>query len=323
MTNSNLKVDRTSYPGTFVGGSRDRLAEEYGSDPQRSHYAGMLVDDLRTSVGLYSLQTRARDHVRIEPDSDANRRYVSDSIGKQRAAAAIQQLLRTSASAMALTGKAIFEVALLREPEGNNTKGIRLFPLSYSTTLVPFFGAIQHLSGQAAETQGSNWVWISRSNLLVIHLPDHLRSGWRSMMQTLVEFSNPLMPDFALPSSPEEQSDRVPFDLEEFQLSSKIAIARATRDIGWNGRSTFSDEQNSFLATLRYLRWIRTRIEVRDAILDALNQVYDRFVNITGVQVRVELENVIIKEEVESAQNDLLSGNTPLEAIYDRFRSKP
>jgi hypothetical protein len=74
----------------------------------------------------------------------------------------------------------------------------------------------------------------------------------------------------------ESSSRRTGEDFSEIHRRYIIAVARATRDFGWNGRGLFTEHSADFHFVTRELRWRRLGIEIRDQILADLGECFRR-----------------------------------------------
>lgn len=110
---------------------------------------------------------------------------------------------------------------------------------------------------------------------------------------------------------------------EEFSVARRrhdVALARATRDLGWNGRGQFRDHMADFHATVRELRWKRFCITMRDHLLATVQGLFLKVGRSFGEAPLLVVEGLPSADQVLAAESHLSSGGTPFESLLKEFR---
>jgi len=98
-----------------------------------------------------------------------------------------------------------------------------------------------------------------------------------------------------------------------------VALARATREIGWNGRGMFNEQSADFHLILRQLRWKRFCIEIRDQIIATLSRVFTKVGLMFGESSKLQLKDLPTRNDVDNAEKQLKAGGTRFDLLLKRF----
>lgn len=122
----------------------------------------------------------------------------------------------------------------------------------------------------------SEVIELTPENILTFELPAYIRNHYTTMMGALyAQGEVASVPDFVLPSMKGEIAP-IPFDLSKFNRDQKMAVAEATKLIGWNARQIPDDVFiTEYYYLHRFLLFERFKLEVRESILSTLNEGAD------------------------------------------------
>ena len=97
-----------------------------------------------------------------------------------------------------------------------------------------------------------------------------------------------------------------------------IAVARATRDLGWNGRGLWNELSADYHYVSRHLRWKRFGIEVRDRILANIAECFRRIGKTFGENPKLIVRNLPTIQDVEEAEAKLRTDKTRFDVLLNR-----
>ena len=96
-------------------------------------------------------------------------------------------------------------------------------------------------------------------------------------------------------------------------------LARATRELGWNGRGIFQDRIADFHWAVRELRWRHFCIDLRDEVLSRLKDAFTRSGALLGAHPRLVVEGLPTPAKIHEAQNRLKAGGTRFDTLLELF----
>lgn len=141
---------------------------------------------------------------------------------------------------------------------------------------------------------------IPRSRMLIIEMPREL-GGSRGLLRTmraLSHASRSAFPELAI-AELNQSGPKSGFDFAVHRKETELHVARATRFIGWPMRSTADETTLEFYRLHRYLRFERSKIIIRDHILDRLNDALSRAGKELGFNARIALSGERTRRQCE------------------------
>jgi hypothetical protein len=136
-------------------------------------------------------------------------------------------------------------------------------------------------------------------------------------MEELMDLANRIIPDFAL--KPGDGPQRIPYDSSQHFRSQHVAVAAATKALGWNARGLFSDDTLEYYELHRQLRFERFKIALREGILTTLNSTLQRVGRELGFSAKLHIEGLPIHSDVERADEMLASGSGTFRDVLEPF----
>ncbi len=269
----------------------------------------MLIQDVSNAVLPVPGYTKAKYEIQLVP-TDANLeelivKALKDRGHRRSLTDAAYDFFQECASTMTAFGRADYEIVYLSNAEGK----IVTFTLSriQPLTLVSRRGRVwQYVPKRIAHERdlSSQYVELVPLDILSFRLPIHFQRKHRQMMESLAFMSINFLPDFTMSNLKGET--RVPFDLGEFSRVQKIALARSTREIGWNGRQLFRERTLEYYFFYRHLVFERFKCEMRNSIVETLNLGIQRAgakigfegsLNIVGLATLADIEHALSRLE--------------------------
>lgn len=292
-----------------------------------SHYTRMLIEDVHNGVMPYSVMSKWPLSARVEPPSPEAEEFIEDAISdrdyRSRLYEVVAKFVHDCSSWMMTYGRAIYEIAYLYNAEDIPVAFVLLHILPPSVKLEG--GKLMQHVPESVKRQRellSDVIELSPENIVIFELPAYMRDDYAAMMSALYsQGSITAMPDFVLKGMKGEIAP-VPFDLNKFSRDQNMAVAEATRLIGWNARQIADDKfVSEYYYFHRFLLFEHFKIEVREAILRKLNEGIARAGKKLGFAGQIVLEGVPSSAIIQDAQKRLEQGGTKFNDIMKPFHA--
>lgn len=101
--------------------------------------------------------------------------------------------------------------------------------------------------------------------------------------------------------------------------SYEVALARATREIGWNARGSFQEHVAAYHSVARALRWKRFCIEIRDQILAVLAEAFAKAGKPFNERPVLTVRNLPTLSDVDDAEKKLRAGGVGFDELLKPF----
>jgi hypothetical protein len=152
-------------------------------------------------------------------------------------------------------------------------------------------------------------------SLLVFTAPPKLQRAIREMRLSLWQLN-----DLALSSlaSIAFQS-KIPYDYSVHRQMLEIALAAATREVGWNARGLFRDRTLSYYQVYMYLVFERFKLRLRDAFLTTLNEGLRRIGARMKFEAQIQVSGLPTQHEIDSASEELKIGFKAFTVLIEPF----
>ena len=99
-----------------------------------------------------------------------------------------------------------------------------------------------------------------------------------------------------------------------------MALAKITKDFGWDARNSFEKEALEYYLLYRYLKFEKFRIELRNSILDTLNVGLELVGKQLGFDSKILVDGLPTLDEVQASYNHLLQGDIPFSEVLEPFQ---
>lgn len=287
-------------------------------------YPHMLLQDI--SVSIMPIGGRAQNkafRVAVTPEDDRAEQLVAYAIGRnghrEELGAALSGFVAECAQLVMAFGAAHYELVYFFD-DGSES------PVEFTLTLIQpgsvkrrRGGFVQHIPASVAKKEGfPEYVWLPNERVLAFGLPNRLRGYVARAMDSLAVMSGKTLPPFVLEERLVE-STTSPFDVEAYNRAHKVALAAATRRIGWNARGLLQGETLEYYWLYRFLVFERFKIELRTEILTVLNQGIERAGREMGFSVRLGVEGLPTLNDVAAALGALAAGQGSFKQITGPF----
>ncbi|HEY4129453.1 MAG TPA: hypothetical protein VGM50_02495 [Gemmatimonadaceae bacterium] len=308
-----------------------------------SHYAHMFVDDVHSHLFPIGGEVKkdggpaATLVVDSGADSSLIERMVTfgfgvrDTYARHEFAAAFVEWATYCAHSLIRTGRAWFELAPIRSPALSQPVGFRILPI-YAGTVhrrYRWWGpyvqrvASSTLTDEDDETNpvedtSHTAIELGRADrIFEVALPAHLREFHRAAVR-LADLGEDHFPSFMMPSFAAGPT-RVPYDFDVFRRTEQVAVAAATRRIGWYGRGTFNDYQTEYYSMARRLQFERMLHDLREVMFVSANKILERAGAAIGFRAHIAQGALPTVDDINHATSMLEEGQISAAALLERF----
>ena len=297
-----------------------------GSVPNYHSISGThgLIDNVHLSIMPYRGSKMKSFRVALNPANQEVEALLEESIGRRDQrdlVEAVSEFVRDCAALVMGDGKATYEIAYQHD---ENDKPVSFMLLEVHPGSVRAKGKrlVQYVPPIVARERKlkGNFIDLTPEKFVFFELPAYVRPEFEPMMNALAARSDNVFPDFVL-SGMEEKGPRIPFDIEQFDRTKKMAVAQASKLIGWNGRFMIgSGFVTEYYQWHRLLLFERFKIELRDGIMAALNTAVERAGQKIGFAGQLVIEGLPTLADVQDAQEALATGSRTFGEILGVFR---
>lgn len=215
-------------------------------------------------------------------------------------------------------GNADYEIVYFTNPDGQ-TVNFRLLLIQPQTVVPKGTKLLQYIPKRVRIERGisGEYVELNPEHVLTFELPSYVREKHAHMMESLAFMSVNFLPTFTQTNLRGET--KIPFDFDEFRRIHKMALAQATKDVGWPGRQLFREEILEYYFFYRDLLFEQFKAHLRKSILETLNIGIKQAATKLGFQGLLEIDGLPTIEDAESALRALAAGDTSFEKVMKPF----
>jgi hypothetical protein len=320
----NVKLVRQSESWYQTDGTRNHPALSSLPNYDESHYTRMLIEDVSNGAMPYS-GSKWSVNARLDPSESETEELVEEAISRNDYRRdfyeVIAEFVQECASWMMTYSKAIYEIAYMHDADDKPVAFTLLGVLPSSIKADK--GKLKQYVPESVVRESelpSDVIELSPENFITFELPLYMRDEYVPMMDALyAQGSLTAMPDFVL-SSMKGEIRPVPYDLKKFSRDQKMAVAEATKLIGWNARQAPNDEfKTEYYDLHRFLLFERFKLEVRNSILLTLNEAIARAGKKLGFEGQIAVEGLPTLTDVQDAQKALAQGSKKFIDVINPF----
>ena len=289
------------------------------------HYPRMLIEDIQNNVMPYRGMTKWKPDAQLDPANDEAlvliERAISDRGFRQSLYEVVTHFAQECAAFMMIYGKALYEIAY-RYDENDAVVGFELVDVLPNSVRKVGKKLIQHIPERVVQYEelGSDSLELSSENLVTFELPFYMRHSYERMMDSLyAQGKITSMPDFVLPNLKGEIPP-VPYDLNKFARDQKMAVAEATKAIGWSARDVPDDRfMTEYYHLHRFLRFETFKLELRTSIIKTLNEAISRAGKKLGFEATIVVKGLPTQDTIRQAQESLATGSKRFTDVINPF----
>lgn len=319
-----VKLIRQSENWYQTDETRNHPALNVLPDYNESHYTRMLIEDVSNGAMPYS-GSKWSISARLDPHKAETEELVEEAISRndyrRNFYEVIAEFVQECAAWMMSYGKAIYEIGYMYDSD-DKPVSFTLLSVIPSSVKVEGDKLKQYVpESVVGESElASDILELSPENFVMFELPAYMRDIYAPMMDALYALGTlTSMPDFVL-SSMKGEMPPVPYDLKKFSRDQKMAVAEATKLIGWNARQVPNDEfKTEYYDLHRFLLFERFKLEMRNSILLTLNYAIARAGKKLGFEGRIVVEGLPTLVDIQEAQKALAQGSKKFIDVINPF----
>jgi hypothetical protein len=214
-------------------------------------------------------------------------------------------------------GKAVFEIVLLRNPETNELIGCDLFDINTRTLSFEGDNVYQQIPPKVAAERGvPTTIQLDPNRLAIFSQPSQFRRDLTAMIQALGHVGTSGLTRMYEAS---QYQSNLGYDIKEHIRAEHLAIAAATRSVGWDANQNFYELFTEYYILHRRLIFQEFLITLREAILERLNSVIGTIAVLFGTGARLEVTGLPTIADVSRAKNELATGSRTFGSVLDDF----
>lgn len=213
-----------------------------------------------------------------------------------------------------------YEIVFLSDEE-NKIVGFRFARIPVRSLVKQGDDIYQIIPEEVAEREDldSQSIQMSADSILTFKLPEYIQGGYKDMMESLCIMSNLLVPDFVKQNMRGEA--RVPYDFKEFDRAQKMALAEATKLIGWDARQMFKTHIMEHYWFYRLLGFEKFKAVFRNEIINILNKGLQKVGEKMGFEAQLSIKGLPTLDDVNKAFQQLDEGGYTYEEVWEPFRN--
>jgi hypothetical protein len=288
-----------------------------------STYLDALPRDVSVHVMPIGGTSQARKNfaVRVEPDDEAFEQIIATGLEQRSSyraelSPAACNFFQQVASRMVRGGGAAYEVVLLRDKDSGEPIGFDLFGIDIGSLefkrntiiqIVPQEWAIEHKLPTRIE--------VDRRKVVVFWLPPEFRD-LSEIKEALKQLGGAAL--MRMYEAAQGEKD-LGYDAKVHIRAEHLALAAATRYMGWTAGQSLSQLFTEYYVVHRRLVFERTIISLRDCILRTLNQSLCTISAAFNKVASLRIEGLPTREDVERAMSELSTGSRTFASVLDDF----
>ena len=243
--------------------------------------------------------------------SEGHRSYRNTDI-----TSAVCDFVQRVASRLARYEKAVFEIVLLRDPDTKELVGCDLFEINVRTLTWGNNRVFQRVPAKvAAERQVPTIIDLEIERLAVFSLP----SEFQNLAKTKDALAHLGGGSLAQMYEASQKESNLGYDIKEHIRAEHLAIAAATRSMGWSANQNLYELFTEYYVLDRRLVFEEFIITLRESILETLNQVIGKIAERFGTVAKIDVTGLPTREDVNRAKNELASGSRTFGSVLDDF----
>jgi hypothetical protein len=311
-----------SYMPDDILKNRTDVADRY--EYYDKFYPHMLIEDVKLRVMPIGGRTSKKEfNISLDPPDPKVQQMIENAISPDRyhhgLAGTICDFVADCAVHLLIFETVTYEIVYLSEPKNGKTVGFELVRINPFTLVQRGASLLQFLPDEHTKKLNERrCIDLQPERTLTFKLPVSTQGKLDQMMQSMV-FLSLTSPDFFM----EELVAgfrKTPYDVTAHHHLRQAALAQVTKDFGWNARNLFQNEATEFYLIYRYLKFEKFKIELRNKILDTLNAGLELVGKQLGFNTKILVNGLPTLDDVQSAHNHLIKGDTPFEKILEPFQ---
>lgn len=287
-------------------------------------YPRMLIEDVSLSIMPIGGRAEKRAfRVFVSPEDKETAELIAAAVGnrgyREELAGAVCDFVRDCAQVIMACGEAYYEIVYWSDEQAAVPSAFELLLIQPGSVVRHFQKLVQYIPPAVAKERGLPvYLGLPHDRVILFEGRSAFRNSLKSAMDKLSVMSRGVLPPFVLEMKTGE-AYTIPFDVEAHDRVRRIALASATRVIGWNARGLLQGEAAEWYWLRRHLRFEKFKVELRDRILGTLNEAIRLASRRIGFFAQIAVEGLPTLQDVEAAEAALEAGSAPFKEIFEKF----
>ena len=289
-------------------------------------YTHMFIEDVKLGIMPIGGRTHKKQFtIALEPSDPNWVQIVESALSPDEyhhgLASEVCDFVSQCAVELLLFDSSTFEIVYLSEQKSGKLAGFEFVHINPVTIVQKGNTLLQVLPNELAAKLGKpGQIELKPERIIAFHLPCGFRDKMDELMELLSILSSPVAPDFYMKEMA-SRSIKTPYEVKTHIYNHKVALASATKLYGWNARLIFQEEVLEYYLIHRSLQFEQFRIELRDTILETLNQGIKRAGGQLGFDTQIIVNGLPTLNDVKIADDHLQKGDLRFAEILETFRA--
>jgi hypothetical protein len=320
--------------GNFVRNQKSVWFPVDDSEPSlnlKHPFAGLesiYVDTLPRDVSVHVMpiggrsQSRKDFAVSIQPANDKLERLIAQGLTEGGSSyggdlgGAVCDFVQRCASRLMRYGKAVFEIVFLRDRDNQEIVGCDLFEIDVRTLTFETKNIVQLVPEKwAAERKVPTVIELDKRRLAIFSLPSGSPDLF-AIKEALAQLGGAALVQMFEVAQGDNQ---LGYDTKEHIRAEHLAIAAATRSIGWSAGQNLYELFTEYYVLYRRLVFERFVITLRESILRTLNSALNTIAEECGATARLHISGLPTVDDVTRALKELAAGDRTFGSVLDDF----
>lgn len=321
------KLERSRESASYTP---DDVLENRTDIANRAKYYGklyphMFIEDVKLGIMPIGGRTsKKKFNILLDPPDPRAQQIIENAISPDRyhhdLAGIICDFIANCAVYLLIYETVTYEIVYLSEPKKGEKVGFELVQINPFTLVQRGDSLSQFLPDEKAKHLSKRrCIKLNPERILTFKLPTRFQGRMDQMMESLAILSVPTAPEFFMKDL-DTGTRTVPYDVKTHLLMHNIALARATKSLGWNARLLFQQEALEYYLIYRNLLFEEFKIELRDEIMDTLNAGIECAGRQLGFNAKIIVSGLPSASEVQAAYKHLQEGDIPFGEILGTFQ---
>lgn len=329
------RTRRTSRGSAFSGDRQTtwRLRSSLrGGELRLSRYNHMLNEDISHRIVPYKNRSEGGrlPLVRLSSPNDIIESNISVALSRNEyhrnsLEEAVCDFVRKCAARIMRERKSIYEIVrytATREPTSSFSK---LEHVPSENIRFLFWQPFQLITISDGREQNEPIIRrISKNKLVIFTMPQPYRTGHKTLQLQLDAIGKDRAQALHLKAM--EETDRKTrnsliskMDIVHSYRLSHLAVLSATNLIGWNARDTHSEYLQEYYILVRFFRFERFKLRLRESILASINNTLRYIIADPAYNGKIEFQGLPTEADIQQAEFELGNGTRPFKDIIGPF----
>lgn len=287
-------------------------------------YPHMFVEDVKLRImPIGGRASKKIFSISLEPPDPKVQQIIEEAITPDRYhhdfPGAICDFIADCAVHLLVFETVTYEVVYLSEIKNGKTIGFELVNINPYSLIHRGNSVLQFLPDDHPKPlRERRYKELKPERILTFKLPVNIQGKLDQIMESM-RILGLTSPDFFM----KELADglrKTPYEINTHYHMRNVALAKTTKNIGWNARNSFEKEASEYYLINRHLKFEKFRIELRDNIVNTLNTGLDLIGKQLGFNSKIVISGLPTLDDVNTAFDHLLKGDTQFKDVLEPFQ---